>query len=676
MIPTHRRGRRLGGGAAAVAMPLLVLAAGSASATPRPQQYDGSRVRLADDTGRLWDRERGAFDVGPTGVPHRARLESEEYKVEEGEKTKTYNRYRLVYQKGTEPPVRKVLATWTDEESFPDVYKPLAVRVDAEDRAWILVGFTHGILLARRSDVVAIAPDGRHEPIVTGQLWTEGRLLLGAGDRPIALGRAGSTLYGAIGGQSSVLSTSVRYDWSVARAPDGWVYVLAHDWRSRSFFASVAREDATTWRTEWVGTAESGWQHSIAMRDGVVWTLFYYYRNAFNKGLRVASLAGGALSAPVTVVRAEDRNAGWSPMLEIMADGQVHARYTDDVEADRTESRRFETMSAWLSQVPPTETGGWEDDYRDWLFVGGPDLSFRFWHIIAPNPLSVPDESIFDATYDYDPALVGTLTFEGRWRSVNLGLNYARGLLGETIEEAAGTTARRAFDLLGGFIGWDELVRGHDLQASASFGRFRGQYQDQSGIVAAETPLRVVTIALLNQYRIRYGLSYRGYGLRQPLYGYLAESGEEGYRFVGSAVRDTDVHRAEVFVGYSKLDYVVKYETRYLGPLIEGDVSGGLALAVFDEASFGTDRRSSAFEPAFGGRVRLGLLYYQRFYGLHGAGIYARVGWGAELLAQGLTPGAPGDRDGEDDDKNRDFQLRAVHFQLQHGPFAGIGLVY
>ena len=59
---------------------------------------------------------------------------------------------------------------------------------------------------------------------------------------------------------------------------------------------ATAREGEWKWETQPVDGRESGWQHSVAAHGGRMFVLYYYFRNSFNKGLRLAVLRDGGYS--------------------------------------------------------------------------------------------------------------------------------------------------------------------------------------------------------------------------------------------------------------------------------------------------------------------------------------------------------------------------------------------
>ena len=313
--------------------------------------------------------------------------------------------------------------------------------------------------------------------------------------------------------------------------------------------------------------------------------------------------------------------------------------------------------------------------------LAGPEAGYLFWNILAPRPSLSDASKRFNAEYDYSPSLVARGLFEARWGATNLGISYTQQLLEDSIDENLGKNASRAFNLISGFLGFENLFFGQDVRINVGFGKFSGSYTDEDGTVSTPTDLYDFELSLLNQYRIRGGLAYRKYQLRQPIYAYFAEKGATNYVFSGAAVVDASINRLELFVGYSKLDYVSKYENYFNGLDLEARAGVGFSLMTWDKVDLGEEDASAIVQLEVSGQFMLVYLYFKRFYSLHGLGVFFRGGYGLNIYANGYEVGKPDARDSDDDSegdeiKSSNFVLRATHFQFEHGPFVGLGLVY
>lgn len=656
---------------------VLVLSSSYALAEPLERQIAGSRVMSLTESGLSRFGE-----IDEEGRRHQYRVRTESVTMGEGKNKKTYQHHFFEYVVSPGRPI--LIGRWSSENENARVYAPLGVRLSKEGQAYAAVRVSYGPKKDRKTDILWFRSGRSMRSLAKGESWNAGRLLLGENDAPIFFWRSAFTLFVYAGDARKALSDASMYDWSVTRLANGEVYLFLHNYNVRSLVAYTAKEGEWDWKEDFIDTEESGWQHSIATTNEHVYVAYYFYRNSFNKGVKIAQLGAREVLANETYHREKDFNAGWEPLLAISKANRVHVSFLSNVSTKQKKTDSYESpqdLMAYATDNEHSYVDGWEDNYRNWFLFGGPETAYQFWTVIAPTPSLSDAPQQFDASYDYDPSLFARAIFEARWGSTNLGINYTQNLLADTIEDGLGTTAKRVFNFVGGFIGFDKLFLGQDVRVSVAAGELQGAYTDQNGTVSTPTELYEFELSLLNQYRARFGLSYRQYELRQPIYKYSVDSGQEEFEFVGSTVVDAAVKRLELFVGYSKLDYLSKYENYYNGFDIEGKLGGGISFMSWNSVTLGGDTSSMTIEPTAMGQLRLVYLYFKRFYGLHGLGMYFRAGYGADLYFNGFTSGKPSDREQDEDSDGDDLAgsesvLRAVHYQLQHGPFLGFGIVY
>ena len=598
--------------------------------------------------------------------------------VGEGDDKKTIYHYHFEYQTSSSSGVlnTRELGYWNSEQDDPVEYEPLSVQLSESGVPYAVVRkvdrsgrFTEKTLVFYRADVAqTVLTKGRNA------LLSEVRLLLGTNDSPLVFGRFGQSLVTLNGTKIETLIENANYDWSVARDADGWVYLLGHDFGNRSFYVAFSNEASSEWHLRMIDSAEAGWQHSLSMHGNKLVVAYYYYRNAFNKGLSIATIEKGEIVNRI-FERERNGNAGWKPVLYIDPAGKVELSYLGDVRKETTANHAFDSVEEMFSQPEPEYVGEWEDHYRNWLVVAGADTAFQWWHVWAPGPWN---SGAIDADYDYKPGLLLTAFSEARIGSMNLGLSYTANLLGDVIENSAGTGARRAYEVLSGFVGWSDLLWGHDVRIGVSRAQLKGAYTDDNdpGVFRSlDSELYEFDFGLLNQMRIRYGATFKYYNLAQPIYVYYAPAESQEYNFHGSRTVESSVYRAALYVNYSMLDYLSKYETEYMGFDVEGTLAAGVGLSLWDDENVNGHDTGSTVQPA--GRVGLKLSYliYKRFYAMHGAGLFFKAGYRFQADAHGFTAGTPSDRD-SDDVSTSDYDVRAVHYQFEQGPFLNFGLVY
>ncbi|MBK8015181.1 MAG: hypothetical protein IPK13_28055 [Deltaproteobacteria bacterium] len=642
------------------------------------EQAIGHRVLIPDDAGNLHTTHGMLADFAPGGVEHRVVVTSEI--LGHGDSAVVHYYVEHVVTTDGQTQARRT-QEWRDTEKYPTTFDILATRVTSSGQCLALALRTQGSDDARRTDVVLLE-EGRFKEVLAENLSiSDVRMILDAQDRPIVFFRTWSTIRQLRDGRGLAVRRHTNHDWSVAQDSRGEVYIISYDYRARSLWASVSNGEMQRWTHTMIDGPESGWQHSIAIHQGELFVFYYYYRNAFNKGLNLAILKDGHLVSKANHLRERDFNAGWFPLMGIRTNGAVEISYAADALDDALKTETFSSTTALVQRARPEALGTWDDRYQD-LFIRCSIMpSFQFWKIGAPMPSADEAATRIRASYDYDPSVVMTVSGEARWGSTHFGLSYAHSVISREIERVAGRVTAKAFNGLSGYVGIADLLLGHDVLLSATYADFEGQYHDENGARSANTGIREIELGLLNQWRMRYGLRYRRYGLIQPVYAYFAPPEVKQYSFVGATVVDSTVHRAEIFGGYSRLDYMSKYETSYAGFDVDAFVAAGFGVSTFDEVDIGGHRTNHSVELAFRANVKLGVAYYHRFYGLRGAGIFVRGGYEASYLMNGFAPGQPEDREDESDSdrdelKNESLVVYAAHHQLLHGPYVGLGVVW
>ncbi len=652
--------------------PALAMAGGQA-------QVGGPRVMLSDAAGHLYPTGASAYAVAADGVEHRMYLNALTYTIGK----QTIIEYDFIYQVGPQGTgTTRRMGHWSTAELFPTAWEPHAGRMGADGHFYALVSriagtehdYRRSLVLMRDGEVVQMLCDSLGLPVAQAHLLFDGQ------NRPIVFFQSTMryTLERVTGPHSTeTIFGGADYDWSVARDTEGHVYVSAYDYENRALVVFAATEGVWQWRRLDADTRESGWQHSVAASGDAVFVLSYYLRNPFNRGLNVITLKGGDVAETHTYFRTQEKNGGWAPQLGIGADGHVEVTHRADEQGDVTIRDRFDTVADFVARRAEAVTGGWEDDYRSWSVTAALLPTYQQWRVFSPKPdRRVVGAGQIDATYDYDPAVEIGGSVEARLGDFHLGLIYLQNLVSQTIEDAAGKTAARSFQVLSGWIGVDQLLFGHDLKISSSFGNYRGTYSDNlTGRHLTKTPVTELEVRLLNQWRLGYGLSYRSYDLTLPFYLYRADAGVRDYDFVGSGVADARIKRFELFVGYSRIDYLTKYENDFNG--IDFDVRLGLGPSVvsWDAVTINGKETSGTGDVAVSTALRLGYVLYHRFYALQGAGFFLRGGYEGAWLGSGGGNSQPDRRDVDEASEKSDITY-AAHHQLLHGPYVQLGLVY
>jgi hypothetical protein len=467
------------------------------------------------------------------------------------------------------------------------------------------------------------------------------------------------------------------YDMRVVEAADGWVYIFSHD-SDADTAKAVASEDGITWREVVLDKPESGWQLDAAPAGYGVVSVWYYLRNTYNKGVRVAFLRGGTLvQPPHTLVRSEEHNTGWLPHLGIDKRGRTYVTWLDDV---LSEDRAWTTLSSPLdlAEVRLNALGDFEEARKFWSLQAGSGGWYTLWNTFEMKPDKEKTGGV--AVGQVDRRLANTVLFAGlleaRLYKVQLALGYA-----QSVVDAASESLNTSYSQFLGSLKLERLIAGHDIQVRSMIGRYHGRAipgsngdADGIGAMRIDTPYTHGEALALNKWRVKYGLSYARYALPSTVNVYGAPAGQTVYRYVGSFLRNVTYDHVRLLLGYSKLDYLARYENRYSGVLADADVLLGVSRMHFDDIrTTGLPKVESGWALAVGAHVDLGWLWMRRLRALAGLGVYVRPTMRMEL--DWTLGGAPGDRSG-DAAKTADSEAGISLVSLRYGPWCDVGLVW
>lgn len=477
-------------------------------------------------------------------------------------------------------------------------------------------------------------------------------------------------------GAAIELATLSSYDSRAVVGGDGVLYVFYYEPKSRTARVTSSK-DGVHFQSQVLDGRESGWQlEAIASPDGAI-AVFYYFRNSYNKGLRTAAMHDGKLKrSPLSLVREDRWDAGWHPLLVVDRGQQVWLSYLSNVDAGTRVWSRFDAPNHLLD-YSMADLGNSEDEYKDWFVQLGAGGWYTWWGLKSPAPKveDVDGAVLHPASYAVEPALLLSANVEARLGPINVGVSYAQNYLDEAAKKL-GEVNR----LLSGSIQIEDLLPGHDVKVEGVWGRYKGRASRAvEGAPSEELPLDTsyldVHLLALNQWRIKYGLAFNRFTVPAPIVVYAAGANQTRYTYTTSALRNVSFNNIDLVLGYSKLDYLAKYENRYFGPILDATLSGGISFASFDPII--TTAGDVKSEAALHGRlnVMLGWLWMERARSLSGLGFYLRPAYHAEggLITNGLS--RPDDREAKDAEKPA-TDAAYLLYTLRHGPWLDAGIVW
>lgn len=472
-----------------------------------------------------------------------------------------------------------------------------------------------------------------------------------------------------------VVAPSSLHDVRPVVTSDGWFYIFYHDPGSNTARVGMSR-DGRSWKTLELDGRESGWQMEAVANGDRAYAVFYYFRNSYNKGLRVATLqAGKQAGKTFTLVREREFNTGWHPNLAIATDGSLWLSYLRHVENEERVWSKLESPEKMRDHQIADGTS-WEDEYKNYYLQTGVGAWLTWWNIAngVPDAEDIGGLELGKTSYDVGRAIMLTANLEARYGSIDIGLSYAQ----EVVDEAA----KKVEDSTGiatGSVKIEEIFPGHDVKLEFMWGRYRGTASIGNNVLgeqelALDTNYIDTHLLLLNKWRVKYGLAYTQYRIPAALHVYAAPEGSTAYAYEGSHFRDVGFRDIDLLLGYSKLDYAAKYENHYNDLFLDGNLAFGLTLLDFDpiDTPEGSVQDSMTFNIKLLGR--LGWLFFHRFESTGGLGFYIRPAYTAEFATTGISKKP----DNRESDKTESASVTAATSitSLRHGPWLDLGAVW
>lgn len=405
----------------------------------------------------------------------------------------------------------------------------------------------------------------------------------------------------------------------------------------------------------------------------------YFYRNAFYKGVKV-SIFDDAISPPTqqfVIDSSSEYNPGWDLMAASTLQGRILLGYQrDPVHFKKYRLRLFSSVQT-LMAAQKSEPKGWEKKYTKWFGMAGAGAWYAMWYFdSAPPDKDVPSENIFKPKYKIAPSILAEGSVEARYDRYSLGASYIKGFINEKIKDTYGKKAQTNFDYLFGLIGWDRILAYHDVRVGVRFGQMTTQYKDQFESRVIDTKYQRYDAFFLNTWRIRYGLFFQTYDSYMPFYVWKIPTGEKQGVFVDSFTEKAKFNDVGLTIGYSRLDYAVKYEIKTLDWFIDGDVGIGYSQANLAETHKVEGHKiKTPGTVMFPFNLEVGGIYYKRFYSLHGFGWFVRGGYRTEGNYTGINS-APKKGEDEDPAKEDEYSTTFNRIEIRHGPFFNTGMVF
>jgi hypothetical protein len=333
---------------------------------------------------------------------------------------------------------------------------------------------------------------------------------------------------------------------------------------------------------------ESGFSNAAIRYGNDIIALSYFYRNSFYKGIKIYRITPNGLTQSILYIQSRDTNPGWRLMVGATHTGRIMVSYEDNGYYGKRVYYLYKSYAVF-EKNQRAEPIGWENQYDDFFVMAGVGSMYGFWRLWSDPPPAKDvggSQNIITTDYNLSSAMIHEFSFEARYGSCNLALSYLKSFISKKIEEDS-KSARSAFNYITSVVGWDKLFFGLDAQITSKYSHIQGSMKENGAKETIfDSDYKFLSFSLLNAYRLRYSLFYQNYDFYIPIYVYKVNQGEKEYTFVQSLGADVTFHDVGGTIGYSRLDYAVKYENKVFDWFVGGNLGIGLSNANVHNALF------------------------------------------------------------------------------------------
>ncbi len=500
---------------------------------------------------------------------------------------------------------------------------------------------------------------------------------------------------------------SSRYKRTIVYDKDGLPHLFFHNPKGRGFFHHFFSPSEKKVKEIIVDQAESGLE-SIAFTFGNdIWSVHYFYRDPFNKGLLVTQQDSriGTILDRFVIDASETRNSGWELMGAQSSNNRIFMTYLSDKNSKQREyvmldnATQLKTvLGSNLAKYGNPKGKGQLDhialenrvahirklqlsnarSIRSGYINIGTGIQQVLWTVksIEPNDESNV-QTPYLPEYDLSASLLNIVSAEGKFGRVNFGLELATKYVDQKAEQSR-SQAAKDFNKISGKIGWERFFMDFDFSFQYENMTSRVLFNDASG----QVPTRDFTMkfdemkfSLLTLNRHHFGYIFQQYNFYQPVYIYSIAEGATSYNFVGQAIGDIDANNHMLHYGYSTLNYLSKYETQARQWFLDGEVRGGLSLADFSSETrvIGAQKPSNEMTFVFAAQLEFGYVWYKRWKWLHQLGGIMKISYRLDLSGIG-SPDKPKDLEEAATENSQIFKFGRG--ELRHGPLLFLSLNY
>lgn len=496
-----------------------------------------------------------------------------------------------------------------------------------------------------------------------------------------------------------------RYTRSQLYDKNGMPHIFFHNPIDRAFYHQFYSKESKTIEEVVIDSAESGWQNIAFNAGDEIWSLHYFYRDAFNKGLAVTrhNIENGLVTGSFVIDASETRNTGWDLIGAKSSNNRILFSYLsnsnnktreyvmlDDVKnlnddlGENFSKYGHPQGDGYLNHIPVKNrkthiailNSSYSKILRSGHFNFGTGLQRVFWDVKSGEPDEDSNVSTpYLPKYKLSASILTILSAEGKYGGFNFGLEYATQLVDNNVKNSGFDTAKPVNKMMVK-VAWNRLLFNYDFAFQFEKTASDVLFTDESNQVASKiftVDFSEIKFSLLKLNRQHFGYLYQKYNFYQPIYIYKILKDSKSYNFAGQAIGNINVNNHFFHYGHSTVDYITKYETKISQWFFDGEARGGVSLADFkdDTVITGGETPGNEFALAFAAQLEMGYIWYKRWKSLNQLGGVIKLSYRVDYSRIG-TSDKPEDKD---DVASKDgFEFNFERTELRHGPLVFVSL--
>jgi len=498
---------------------------------------------------------------------------------------------------------------------------------------------------------------------------------------------------------------SIRYTRTVVWDKNEVPHIFFHNPIDRSFYHHFYSHDENAVIETKVDTAESGMENVAFVADEKIWSIHYFYRDPFHKGLLVSIQAyDGQIIRQFVLDASNTRNSGWDLIGGKSSTGRILLTYLSDKNNNQREFcllKKVEELEilgnnlakyghpkgeGYLEKAPSERREKLIQELasahlkgrRNFVLNLGTGIQHVAWSVDVGEPEEESGvQKPYKPKYQLSDSLMNIYSLEGKYGRTNFGIELTSKLIDEEVDHA-GSKEIKQLNKWKGQLGWERLFYNFDVKIQMEETATTVFFEDESNQVAPrkfDMDFQETKLSLLTLKRHHFGLLHQTYNFFQPIYIYLVDVGSTEYEYNSQAIGEIQATNLALHYGYSTLDYLVKYETDISNWFFDGEIRGGFSFADFE----GDLQRTGYIKPKtensffYGAQVEAGWIWYKRWKRLKQMGMAIKLSYRADYSRIGSSD-KPKDKEEPSDTKEYFFNFERT--ELREGPVLFVTLVF